>query len=55
MLRNGKDLNRNFPTWRDLNSSRADLKELAAIQIKFFNSEDDINNRLFSFPVDGQA
>jgi hypothetical protein len=33
MLRNGKDLNRNFPTWRDLNSSRSDLKELAAIQI----------------------
>jgi hypothetical protein len=32
LLRNGKDLNRNFPTWRDLNSSRADLKELAAIQ-----------------------
>lgn len=24
--RNGKDLNRNFPTWRDLNSTRAELK-----------------------------
>ena len=27
LSRNGKDLNRNFPTWRELNTSRAELKE----------------------------
>ncbi len=52
LLRNGKDLNRNFPTWRDLNSSRADLKELAAIQIFLIKTTLTI---VFDFPVNGQA
>ncbi len=43
-------MNRNFPTWRDLNSSRADLKELAAIYIKFFIVKTTLSI-VFYFPV----